>query len=104
MMNTSSQTKLQKKSKQKTMTSKRTSSQITDDPTTEVNDQLTEPQPSLVKKRRKERKSSNKKTKTNSIIKIKDFDLVRDVMFLPLQKHEGYSSIKLYNRHTEGPD
>ena len=50
--------------------------------------------------------SSKKQKKSNQpkqIIKISEFDFAKDVKFLPMQKREGFSSIKVYNKHTDGP-
>ena len=46
----------------------------------------------------------NKKQKLSKpIIRMIDFDFDKDVIFLPMQKRDGFNSIKVYNKHTDGP-
>lgn len=48
-------------------------------------------------------KKKQKQQHTNKIIKIRDFDVDTDVKFLSIQKRNGFNSIKVYNKHTDGP-
>ena len=44
-----------------------------------------------------------RKKRSKKIINIRDLDLTKDVRFLPVQAHDGFKTIKIYNAHTGKP-